>query len=247
MRKLLFIAVVLILVVAGLIGSGYLASQHVDASYQQALEVEVKVQHERSDAMLQRAAALSNDLRREGTWKAIFTADQINGWLAVDMIENHPDLLPAEVTDPRVTITPERLTLFFRYADENVTSILSLVTDIYLDSPNVVAVRFDKARAGVLPMPMRDVIEHVKEAAAEADLHIEWRQTSGDPVALVHLAPRSADGRFALKLESLTLGDGELFVAGHTEPIDPGISTENRTPVRLPSWSHSASNSSDQR
>ena len=47
-------------------------------------------------------AALNNHLRRMGGWEAHFTDQQVNGWLAVDVPKNHPDLLPPEISHPRV-------------------------------------------------------------------------------------------------------------------------------------------------
>ena len=45
-------------------------------------------------------------LTKAGHWEIRFTADEINGWLAVDLVKNHPNALPPTLKDPRVSIDP---------------------------------------------------------------------------------------------------------------------------------------------
>ena len=59
-----------------------------------------------SDGMVRRVATLSNATRRDGPWEVTFTAEQINGWLAVGMVEDFPNALPLSIKDPRVVISP---------------------------------------------------------------------------------------------------------------------------------------------
>ncbi|MHC4177777.1 MAG: hypothetical protein ACYSWU_09725, partial [Planctomycetota bacterium] len=115
MRKRIRIAAMilgglLLLIAAGLCWL-YWASQQEPEFYRQAIRVDPSVQKQASDQMLQRAAALGSDVAKEGQWQALFTAEQINGWLAVDFAENFPDALPESFRDPRVEIRPGRMTL----------------------------------------------------------------------------------------------------------------------------------------
>ena len=52
-----------------------------------------------------------------GRWQALFTAEQINGWMAVDLARNFPNTLPPGVVDPRVDIRPEGVTVACRYLE----------------------------------------------------------------------------------------------------------------------------------
>jgi uncharacterized protein YpmS len=220
MSKLVIFGFILVVLLAVLLGSGYFATQQVDASYRAALEVDDATQAVRSDEMLQRATALRNDLRKEGTWAALFTDEQMNGWLAVDMVRNHPDLLPGEVSDPRVTISPEAVTLYFRYQGESFSTVFSVEFDAYLAEENVIGLRLAGARAGKLPVPMNQVIEYMQEAAAQMDLKIEWKQSDGDPVALLTIPPQRDDGNQLMRIEQLRLDEGKIYVAGRIEPAD---------------------------
>jgi hypothetical protein len=211
---LLVIVPTLILVGCGLIGL-YAATQHVPAAYRLALEADRAEQNTSSDEMLEKTADLASDVEREGQWSAIFTADQINGWLAVDLVNNHQEMLPPDIRNPRVDITPSQMTVFCQYDGGRLSSILSLSVDAYLSEPNVIAIRIRKARAGALPLPLKQVTDQVTEAVHRANLRIRWRQKDGDPVALVTIPPAS-DREKQTRLEDLRLGDGELYLAGST-------------------------------
>ena len=220
MNKLVLFGFILVASLAVLLGSGYFATQQVDALYREALDVDAATQALRSDEMLLRATTLRNDLQKEGAWAALFTDEQMNGWLADDMLRNHPDLLPAEVTDPRVTISPEAITLYFRYQGESFSTVLSVSFDVYLAEENVIGLRLDSARAGALPVPMSQVIEYIQEAAVAMELKIEWKQSDGDPVALITIPPQRDDGNQLLRIEQLHLDEGKIYIAGRIDPAD---------------------------
>ena len=101
-----------------------------------------------SDALLREAAALVSDLHKSGRWQALFTAEQINGWLAYDMLQNHPHLFPPAISDLRVAIQQDRAQIAFRWTKPAWSAIVFLETQIFLREENVVAMRICKARAG---------------------------------------------------------------------------------------------------
>ncbi len=80
----------------------YLSLTGAPAFYQAAVERDPAVSEEDSDHCLQQAAALASHLQSPGEWQAIFSADQINGWLAVDLARNYSESLPPEITNPRI-------------------------------------------------------------------------------------------------------------------------------------------------
>ena len=63
-----------------------------------------------------RATALYSEARQPGQWQAAFTSDQINGWLALQLAEVYADALPDEISEPRVAIEDDHLTVGFRPA-----------------------------------------------------------------------------------------------------------------------------------
>ena len=185
--------------------------------YDRAIQADPVAQQDASDTMLRKTAAFVSDVGNEDEWKSLFTEDEINGWLAVDLVENHRDALPSAVTDPRVSIQPDRLTLACRYDRDGWNCVLSVTIDVYLAEPNVVALRIRQARAGAVPLPLKDVVERITAAAEQADLELRWQQAEGDPVALVSIRPPRDEGKREVRIESIKLGEGEVYLAGSSE------------------------------
>jgi hypothetical protein len=194
------------------------ATQHVPDFYQQALVNEPEQQEAAGDQLERHVLQLHNEARRAGQWQAVFTDEHINGWLAVDLPEKFPGILPKTLQDPRVAVTPEAVRIAFRYEDGQFSTVVSLEVEAHLtDEPNVLALRIRKARAGLLPVPLKKVLDAIQTAAREADLMLHWAQQEGDPVALVTLPTEHKEyRRRALSLKAVELRRGEIVVAGRT-------------------------------
>lgn len=198
----------------------YVAARHVPAFYRQALEIPKEKLEQGSERMLRQTAALESATGKLGRWEALITAEEINGWLAVDLEKNHPGTLPPAIRDPRVAIDENGITVACRYEQDGVKSILSLTLAPSVPEPNVVALRIVGARAGLLPLPLKNVIERVTQSARDLQLRLEWRGGGGDPVALLSWPDDGQSGR-TVKIETIRLGDGEIYVAGTTERQKP--------------------------
>ncbi len=222
MRKPVRIVLLVLLVLVLLAGGGMVAiwwaSRHVPDWYREATEsVDSEKQREASDQMLQRVADLASGLKKTGRWNVTFTAEQINGWMAVDLAQNHPNLLPPGLSDPRVVIEQDGITVACRASHGDLSSVVSLKVDVYLAEPNVIAMRIRRARAGRLPWPLATILDGTAEAARQHSLPLTWRRADGDPVALFTIPPvHDEDGKL-VRIEALQLGDGEVYLAGTTE------------------------------
>ena len=213
--------VLLLLAVGG--GWIWLAVRHVPHFYVDALAVDPVVQKQASDKMVRRTTALASDVRKDGHWDAVFTADQINGWLAVDREENHPQLIPHEFHDPRVAIHDGQLIVGCRYESQQINTVLSLTVDVYLQSPNVLALRIQRARAGAVPLPLKDVTNRLVSACENLGCKVELREVGADPLLLLTLPLPANSGRDGtIRVETVELHEGELHVAGQT--VRPGHS-----------------------
>lgn len=196
----------------------YQAYRYVPEFYEEALTTKPEEQREASQELSSRVTMLYSDSQQTGDWKAIFTQEQINGWLAVDLVEKHGKVLPPTIHDPRVEISPETLTLALRIEDESINAVFSLSVEIYLAESNVVAFRLRKARAGALPIPMSEVLVHLTAAAEHLNLPLRWTQVENDPVALLTVEPQKDSDDNVLHLDALELHDQEIFFSGRTIP-----------------------------
>ncbi len=166
--------------------------------------------------MVKQATALVSDVQRSGAWQAVFTEEEVNGWLAVEL-SHRADLLPGTVSQPRVHIEADGLSVAFRYRDARYDTIVSLVVDAYLIQPNVFGLRVRRARAGLLPLPMEDVLREISRAVEQWAWVVDWRQEEGDPVAQVTI-PASARRvrKRVMSLDSLLLEEGRVRIGGST-------------------------------
>jgi len=206
------VALLLFLVVAAV--GLYQASQTVPEFYKLALAADPVEQKYASNEMFTRSARLLRDVKRKHRWQAHFTAEQINGFLAVDLQKKFPQLLPGEIRDPRVAIRKDGMSLGCRYDNGSIETVLSINMQVYLSAPDVVALRIESARAGSLPLPLSEVLASISAAARAARWNLVWKQEDGDPVALVTIPrPRDAHDR-PITLEVIELREGEVYVAG---------------------------------
>lgn len=217
MRRLIRIVAILAAIVLLVVGvsmfSLYEASQQVPDFYRDAVAREADEQTEARDRFVAQVASLVSDLHHPGRWQSLFTAEQINAWLALELANGFPELLPEGLSEPRISLRDSEATIACRYENSEVSTVLSLTFDAYLKEPNVLVLRIRRARAGALPMPLAQVLDAVSHAARELKLRLEWRKTNGDPVALITFAP-SEDSSRSPRLQAVELRDDELFLSG---------------------------------
>jgi hypothetical protein len=219
-RKLRIAAICLLAlaaVVALALWGAYRAVQRVRPFYQQALALDPQVLEDGSRELESRATALYNDTQKIGQWQALFTSDEINGWLAVQLVESHAGQLPENVRDPRVAIAPGVLTLGFRTEQGGIETVVSVDASVLVTESGAIAVRLMSVRAGMLPLPVMQVADEIAAACRGLSLPVRWTQQDGRPVAIVEIHEDTSDNGRRLLVDSIELGDGELYVAGRTE------------------------------
>ncbi|HWA97178.1 MAG TPA: hypothetical protein VG713_01735, partial [Pirellulales bacterium] len=174
-----------------------------------------------NDELLAQATALVSTARKRGEWKAAFSADQINGWLAVDVPENYPDLLGPEISEPRIRLEPHHATVACHYARGKISTVVSLDVEASMVEPNVLAVRIDRLRAGAMPLPLSTVVNGLTRLAADLEVPLRWSKSEGSPTALITLPSMFDDDGTQYEVESVEVRDGKLYLAGRTTPPGP--------------------------
>jgi hypothetical protein len=211
------------------------AVRNVRPFYREAMSVDSSILREAGKEFSSRASALVNDAQSGMPWQAVFTEDQVNGWLAFDLPEKHADLLPREFADPRVAFAGEQLSIGVRYRGARFETVFSVDVVPYLAEPNVLGLRILGAKAGTLPIPLNEVTERLTQAADQLRIPLAWIQESEMPTALLGLQLTSpGDGR-RLRLDTLRLAGSALQVGGvaaRESPSDVRASDENSEPRR---------------
>jgi hypothetical protein len=216
-RKLRIAAVCTIVVttlVVALLGGAYYAARQVRPFYQEALQVKPEVLERGSQELESRATALYSDAKQIGHWQALFTVEQINGWLATQLAADKG--LPSNMHEPRVAIARDMLTLGFRTKSGGVETVVSVDASVLLTKDGDVGVRLMSVKAGALPLPVMQLAEELATACKKLKLPVKWRQQDGRPIAIVSVANASMANRDFF-IDSIELRKGEMYVAGHTE------------------------------
>ncbi len=167
--------------------------------------------------MLQQATTFYSDLQHTCRWQQTFEAKTVNAWLAVDLPRNFPDSLPPGISDPRIRITPEGITLACHLDRFGLHGVISLKVSALVESADVISLRIHKARLGAIPWSLDPILKAIAKVARQSNARIQWRQIDGDPVALITLASASSGRGCVVHIDTIKLSDGELVVAGATE------------------------------
>ena len=124
--------------------------------------------------------------------------------------------MPQSLSDPRVIIEADGVTLACRAAHAGVLAVVSLKVDVYLAEENVVAVRIRKARAGSLPWSLNKIVEGFTKSAARGNVRLSWRQADGDPLALIKVPQTRGAGKRRIRVTTLRLEEGRIIIGGST-------------------------------
>lgn len=218
LRRLLVCLVILVALAGASLFFVYRASQAVPDFYTQALDIESDTADAAGDQLEQQVVELHNELERGSNWELVLTAEQVNGWLATDLEEKFPGLLPSEVHQPRVAFQDGTTHIACRVQTPKMNTVLSLALQPYLtDTPNELAIRVAHVRAGNVPVPLKGLLDRVAAAAMQAQFPLRWAQEEGDPVAIVQVPTEREDLRPGVVIETVRVEDGRLYVSGKAE------------------------------
>jgi hypothetical protein len=158
---------------------------------------------------------LRNDICNEPSWEAVFTDQEVNAWLAEDLVIHFADQLPPEVNEPRVLFELNRITLAFLLKQGGVQSVITVVARPRVPGGNTVELTLEKIRAGILPVPADNVLDRIIEYARYHGVDAEWTRKEGYPVVLMRYMPNLE--REDVQLEELQIRAGQIRLAGHSD------------------------------
>lgn len=216
-----FVVICLSIFAIGAVAAGlglfgvYKAAQEVPDFYAEAVAMPETHADKQSDDFTAGALALAGDVEKIGDWSSVFTDDQINGWLTVDLVEKHPDLLPKNFEQPRIKILNDHVQLGVRCEIGGVKTVAWMEVEGHMTKNQELAIRFRHIRAGAVPLPQSTILDAVKKTAETFDLSLHWTTENGDPIAIVGLPTHTNKGK-RYELERFTLTDGLLYVSGRT-------------------------------
>jgi hypothetical protein len=168
---------------------------------------------------------LYNGMKNDRVWQEKFTDAQINSYFDEDFVRSgfSEQFLPQGISQPRVSITADRIRLAFRYGTEAwCSTVVTLDFRVWLcpQETNVVALELQSLRAGSLPITAQSLLERITEVVRrQQDVEVTWYRLNGNPVALVRF--QATQPRPTVRLERLELSDGQLVIGGRSAEAAP--------------------------
>jgi hypothetical protein len=188
-----------------------------------------------SQEFVGKVSNLYNSITYDREWRETFTEAQINSYFDEDFIKSAVSdrVLPEGIRDPRVTISPDKVRLAFRYNCEPLcNTVISIDLKVWLTQEvNVVAVEVESLKAGSLPIAAQSLLERVSEVARRQDIEVPWYRHEGNPVALLRF--QANQSRPTIRLQRLVLRQGELVIEGRSADDAPPV----RSMLNNPSFS----------
>jgi hypothetical protein len=205
------------LVATGLVGLPWVAwisLNHAPAFYRAAEAVPRAQRKAEVEGFVARSLQLRNDIVNEPTWEAVFTDQQVNAWLAEELVKTFADQLPPEVHEPRVSFEADRVILAFQLDRGPLRSLISVAARVKVSEDNVLALTLERIRAGVVPVPSEEILERATAHAKLRGIDVTWSHDQGSPVATIRF--KADDRREDIVLEHLWIKAGEIRLAGRS-------------------------------
>ena len=166
-----------------------------------------------------RTMKLVDDIRNSDAWAQDFTEAEINAWLAEELHRKFGEWLPPGVSEPCVQIEADAIHVGFQYDEPGQWSgVVSLRVLPWVAEPNQLALQVESIRAGLVPIPVDQIVAGVAEHARSSGWRVEWQQRDGYDVALVRLATEDEP---SAELDGVELRDGSLHVHGRARLAGP--------------------------
>jgi hypothetical protein len=169
----------------------------------------------RAKKFVAQSLQLRNDICNEPSWEAVFSDQEVNAWLAEDLVTHFADQLPPEVHEPRVLFELDRITLAFLLKQGGIQSVITVVGRPRVPGGNTIELTLEKIRAGILPVPTDNVLDRIIEYARYHGVDAEWTRRDGYPVVLVRYTPNLE--REDVQLEEVQIRRGQIRLAGRSD------------------------------
>lgn len=192
----------------------WLSLTHQPGFYRAMAAVPPEKRQARARHFVSQSLQLRNDIANEPTWEAVFTDEEVNAWLAEDLVKSFADQLPPEVHEPRVMFELDRVTLAFELDQGPVRSVVWVVASPRVPEENVLELTIEKIRAGMLPVPPDRVLDRLVGVARRHGIEVSWKREGDAPVATIRYSPDP--GRADVKLERVRILKGEIHLAGRS-------------------------------
>ena len=197
--------------------AGWLSLTHQPKFYRAMKSLSRAQREAKAKHFVANSLQLRNDISNERAWSAEFTDQEVNAWLAEELMTHFADQLPREVHDPRIAFEHDRVTFAFELERGPIRSVIWVVARISVPEDNVLALAVEKVRAGVIPLSVGRVVGPLTANARDRGLDVRWLADEDPPVALIRYRPDG--GRSDIVLQKLTVIQGKIRFSGRSDRL----------------------------
>ncbi|MGE3820643.1 MAG: hypothetical protein AB7I30_14615 [Isosphaeraceae bacterium] len=214
-RRLLVGGLVVAAILAAIPALFWASLTHRPSFYKAMVVLPRAQREEKARRFVSQSLQLRNDIANEPSWEAAFSDEEVNAWLAEDLVTHFADHLPPEVHEPRVMFELERITLAFELDRGPLRSVIWVVARPRVPEPNVLELTLEKVRAGMVPIPPDQVLDRIVTMAATHGIDVSWKREANVPVATIKYTPEGEG--VGVKLDRVQVFKGEVLLAGRSE------------------------------
>lgn len=222
-RRIVVYGGLVLLVLAAIPLALWASLTHTPDFYRPLVILPSKALEREAKAFVQQSLQLRNDIANEPTWEAVFNQNEVNAWLAEDLVKHFADQLPPEVHDPRIVFEADRVTLAFGLDQGPVRSVIWVVARPNVPEDNVVSLTLEKIRAGALPVPSERIIETLTQQARKNGLDLTWSKDGDLPMATIRY--KAARNRKDVVLERIRIREGQIKLSGRSNNATASLPT----------------------
>ena len=222
-RRIVVYGGLVLLVLAAIPLALWASLTHTPDFYRPLITLPSKALEREAKAFVQQSLQLRNDIANEPTWEAVFSDEEVNAWLAEDLVTHFADQLPPEVHDPRIVFESDRVTLAFGLDQGPVRSVIWVVARPSVPEDNVVSLTLEKIRAGALPVPSERIIETLTQQARKNGLDLTWSKDGDLPMATVRY--KAARNSKDVVLERIRIREGQIKLSGRSSRATASLPT----------------------
>lgn len=218
MRKLKRRWMILGFVLALLIGTPLVLwglVSHQPEFYRELVAAPREQRREKARKFVVQSLQLRNDVMNEPRWEAAFSDQQVNAWLAEDLVDHFAEQIPPGISDPRVRFEMDRVILGFKLDEGPFPSVITVMARVRVPDENVLALTLEKIQAGMLPIPADQLLDRITAHALAHGLDLRWERDGNLPVALIRYSPHSK--RRDIILEQLEVLNGQIRLSGRSD------------------------------
>jgi len=154
--------------------------------YQTALAASApsEIRREQADEFVRTTVRLIDEIRNDDSWSHEFSEEAVNGWLAEELPAKYGELLPPEVTAPRVKFEQGKVLIAFQVRHGMWKGVVSGSVHPFVAGPNRLALEFQSVRIGLIPVPVDEILGDFVTQMNAGGWRMQW-QTNGKKDVLV--------------------------------------------------------------